>query len=343
MTEAELKAKIKSGDLGGCYILTGEEDYLKRYYLGEIRRVVVTDEAFALFNYTVYDGAEVDFAAISDDIKSPPMMSDLKLIEWKYPSFNKMKSEDLDAFEKVLGLLAESGNVALVFLAEEGEPDMGTAKVPSKLIKRFGEDINIIRFEKKTSEAELLPWLKRHFESERVTADASVMRELLFRAGHNLSVLNEETMKLAFYARANGRDTVTIEDIHLVSSSTPECDTYAFSNALSERNKRGALIALDEMKRRRVDPIVIMSMMSRTLTELSTVTIMLADGMSSQDIQSAMKLNKNRTPHIVKAAKRFSREHAVRMIEELLRVDTGAKFGGVTGYTAIELFITKWL
>ena len=343
MTEAELRAKIKSGSLGGCYILTGEEDYLKRYYLGEIRRAVVSDEAFALFNHTVYDGAVVDFAAISDDIKSPPMMSDLKLIEWKYPSFNKMKSEDLDAFEKVLSLLAESGNVALVFLAEDGEPDLGTAKSPGRIIKRFGEDISIVRLDKKTLESELLPWLKRHFESENVKADAETMRELLFRSGHNLSVLNEEVMKLAFYVKENGRDTVTAEDVTYIASSTPECDTFAFSNALSDRNKRGALLALEEMKRRRVDPIVIMGMMSKTLTELATVRVMLEDGMSQQDIERTMKLSPKRSPHIIRAAKRFSSEHAVRLIEELLRVDTGSKFGGVGGYTAIELFITKWL
>ena len=71
----ELRARLKDGRLGGCFILAGEEDYLKRYYLTKIREAIVTDEAFATFNYAVYDGAEVNFAAIRDDITSPPMIS----------------------------------------------------------------------------------------------------------------------------------------------------------------------------------------------------------------------------------------------------------------------------
>ena len=52
----EYKNKLKSGELGGVYIFAGEEDYLKRYYLGELRRACLTDEAFAVFNHSVFDG-----------------------------------------------------------------------------------------------------------------------------------------------------------------------------------------------------------------------------------------------------------------------------------------------
>ena len=343
MTESELKARIKQGKLGGCYIFTGEEDYLKRFYLGEFRKAVITDDAFAFFNHVVYDGGAVDFAAISDDIKAPPMMSDLKLIEWKYPAFTKMKSEDLGAFEEVLALLKEYDNVALLFLCADGEPDLGNPKRKSSFVGRFGEDVNIIKFDKKTSDHELLGWLKRHFASEGVTASEQVMRDLMFRSGHNLSVLNDEVIKLSLFAKANGRSVITREDVEQVASSTPECDTFALSNALCDRNKQAALLALSEMKLKRVDPIVIMSMIAKTMTELAAVSIMLSDGMSQDDITNATKINSKRTPHVINAARRFTREHAVRIVEELLRVDTGAKYGGVTGYTAIELFITKCL
>ena len=69
----EFKARIKSGNLAGAYAFVGEEDYLKRFYLGELRSAIVTDEAFALFNHTVFDGEDVKLAALLDAVKSPPM------------------------------------------------------------------------------------------------------------------------------------------------------------------------------------------------------------------------------------------------------------------------------
>ena len=62
------KAKLKSGELGGVYILGGEEDYLVRYYLSALRDAAGIDPAFAVFNNPVFDGEEVDFAQIMEAV-----------------------------------------------------------------------------------------------------------------------------------------------------------------------------------------------------------------------------------------------------------------------------------
>jgi hypothetical protein len=54
-------------------------------------------------------------------------------------------------------------------------------------------------------------------------------------------------------------------------------------------------------------------------------------------------MNPYRLKLYLAAAKRFTPEKANAILSELARVDTGAKYGGVTGYTAIELFISKCL
>ena len=102
-----------------------------------------------------------------------------------------------------------------------------------------------------------------------------------------------------------------------------------------------ALAALDEMKSRRVDPMMILGMVSKTYSELLEVISMLADGMGSADIQAATGMNAYRLKHYINAAPKFSPQRALNILSELQRVDTGSKFGGVTGYTALELFITK--
>ena len=56
MTVQEFKNRIKSGNLSGWYIFTGEEDYLKKYYLTSLRDAVVGEDAFALFNHVTFTG-----------------------------------------------------------------------------------------------------------------------------------------------------------------------------------------------------------------------------------------------------------------------------------------------
>ena len=340
MELTELKARLKDGRLNGCFILAGEEDYLKRYYLAKIREAIVTDEAFATFNYAVYDGAEVNFAAIRDDIQSPPMMADGKLIEWRYPSFDKMKESDLKAFEETVELLGEYDYATLVFLVAEDGLTLGVGKREGQFEKRFGKSVGILNFPTST-DAALLSWLKKHFDAEGVGIGRGALNALLFRAGHSMSVLNEEVTKLCALAKARGLSEITEAEINAAVASTPECDTFALSNAILARDKRLALVALDEMKSRRVDPIVILGMMAKTYSELVTVVMMLKDGMGRADVQTATGMNAYRLGLYVSAAPKFTPERALNILSELERVDTGAKFGGVAGYTAIEMFITK--
>ena len=76
---------------------------------------------------------------------------------------------------------------------------------------------------------------------------------------------------------------------------------------------------------------------------VNSYEVMLADGTSQNDILAATKMNPYRLKLYLGAAKRFTPEKANAILSELARVDTGAKYGGVTGYTAIELFISKCL
>ena len=338
----DFKSLLKSDNASGAYIFAGEEDYLKRYYLGQLRDKAVGDGSFATFNHAVYDGEEIDFSSLRDDVMSPPMFDRYKMIEWRYPNFEKMKESDLVELEKLLDLVKTTDYAVLAFLVSDGDVDLGTPKKESKFVKRFKDRLNILSFAKST-DAQLLSWLKRHFDAEGVTVTADVVNTLIFRVGHSMTVLNNEVTKLCMLAKARGLDRITVQDVEAVSSSTPECDTFALSNAILERDKKGAFLALEEMKSRRLDPIMILGMMSKTYTEIVSVVMMLRDGTNSNDIQTATKMNPYRLKLYLAAAKRFTPEKANAILSELARVDTGAKYGGLTGYTAIELFISKCL
>ena len=338
----DFKALMKSDGISGVYIFSGEEDYLKRYYLGELRGKAVGDDTFSAFNYAVYDGEDIDFATVRDDILSPPMFEPYKMIEWRYPDFDGMKESELAELEKLCDLVAETDYAILAFLVSDGAIDLGTVKKPSKFKRRFDEKIRILNFDKCT-DAQLLSWLKRHFDAEGVEVTREVLDALVFRAGHSMTVLNNEVTKLCMLAGARGQRAITKEDVQTAASSTPECDTFALSNAILDRNKRGAFLALEEMKSRRLDPIMILGMMAKTYSDLASVVIMLGDGINTADVQSATDINPIKLKFYISAARRFTPEKVSAILAELARVDTGAKWGGVTGYTAIELFISKCL
>lgn len=342
MQEKELREALESGNLSGCYLLAGEEDYLKRYYLSKIRSAIVADETFATFNHFIFDGQEISLAALLDAVKAPPMFQDKKLIEWKYPGFAKMKESDIKAFEEILDTLPDYDYTVLAIIVSAEDVELGTEKRPGKLVKRFRDRMNILSFAKST-DAQLLSWLKRHFDKEGIKVSRESLEALLFRSGRNMDTLASEVTKLSSYLKANGRDTLTPEVVTDVSSSTPECDTYALSNAILERSKRAAFTALEEMKRDRSEPTVIVGMMVKTYSELLAVTMLKDDGADVSTIESALGIHPFKVKSYLKAARLFKAGAPAAILEELSRVDVGMKYGGVAGYTAIEMFISKCL
>ena len=335
----EFKSRIKSGALSGCFAFAGEEDYLKRYYLGELRSAIVTDEAFAPFNHIVFDGEDVKLAAILDAVKAPPMMADYKLVEWHYPDFSSMKESELSDLEMLLETRAEYGYTTIAFLIGEDGVDLGTPKKKSKFITRFEKHIEFLRLDRST-DAQLAQWIRRHFEAAGVTFAPDVPTSLIFRSGHSMQQLKNEIDKLVAYAKASGISLSSCE-VELIATATTECDTFAFSNAILARDKQGALTALDDMKSRRVDPTVIIGMTAKVVCDLVNVAELVDDGVSLDDIAKTLSMNAYKLKLYAASAKKLGRARCEAMLAELARVDTSSKFGGISGYTAIELFIMQ--
>lgn len=341
MDTNELREKIKSGNLSGVYILGGEEEYLVRYYLKSLSEAAVPEDSpFAVFNKMTFEGEEVDFAAIGEAVKSPPMMDEYKLCVHKRADFSGMKEKELTELAELCDAVSAQGYAVVVFTAADDGLEVGTQKRPSAFVKRFGSLINIVSFDKST-ETQLCGWLKKHFDAEGVKVSMDTLKALLFRSGKSMDVLSEEVRKLSCMALARGRDEVLPSDVEEICSSTTECDTFALSTAISERNKALAFEALADLRARRVDPTVVMGMMSKTYGELLSVALLLEDGKGAGDIEGILKINQYRLRHLVQATKKYSPDRLRQITASLARVDADSKFGGIAGYVAIELFLAQ--
>lgn len=336
-----LRAAIKNGALSGTYLFFGEERYLVNYYFRELRCAVVTDETLSVFNNPKYHGGELDFASVLEELRSPPMMSDYKLIECHGVNLAKMKDLDLELLDEVLESVKEHPYAVLAFITEaELVPSLVKGKRPTAFMQRFGERMNILQFNKST-ENQLYSWLKKHFEANGLSVTLDTVKALVFRSGRSMTTLASEVEKLSALAHARARSEVTPEDVLEVASSTIESDTFALSNALLERNRDGAYEAIFDLKSRRVDPVMVFGMISRTYTEALSVASLIEDGMTRQEIVKLLGMNEYRARLYAAAADRYGAGRLSEIVTELTRADASSKYGGIAGYTAIEIFISK--
>ncbi len=300
MTVAELQAVLKGVSPVGCYLFCGEEGYLARTYLTMMRKKILTDPDFDAFNHIVHEGADVDFAALAADIDTPPFFTDHKMVEWHMAEIDGWNDKRVEALAELCAKQAEENNTLLVILTSPEGFDPGTQKRPTSLYKKLSPVIQIVNFEKST-DAQLMNWLKRHFDHEGVAVNAETLRALIARSGHSMDVLAGEVEKLTAYVKANGRGEVTPADVAYVASPTTESDAFGLTNAMLDGRAGDAFYHLSDLRARRVDPTVILGQLARLFGDLLTVSLLLADGMNRDVIASELSMNTYKVSLYIKA------------------------------------------
>ena len=339
----EFKSKLKSKALGGAYLFVGEEEYLKRYYLDELRKCALTDETFAMFNHSLFDGVEVDRAAVLEAITSPPMMSDFKLVEWRYARVGNGRGE---ITQKALSELAVAAveNSFSIFAVMISDPDfdLGTQKKPSKQLEALSKSFAVLRFDKST-DAQLMSWIKRHFDSAGIKIMRPAAEAMITQIGHSMDNLKGEIDKLTAFAGARGLSSITPETVREVCSSNIEADSFALKNALSERDKKLAYVALSDLKNKKTDATAVINSLASFYSEALTVASLLDDGMDRAAIEAELKIHPYRLKMCIASVTKYGTAHIVRAVNRLAEIDAKAKSQATNAFGAIEMFIAEYV
>ena len=342
MLQKELKEAIAKSELSGVFLFAGEEDYLKRHYLSEIKKKIVTDEAFAPFNHIVFDGEEIDFGALSDAVAAPPFMADFKLIEWHFPNIDKLKDKEIEALESLSVCCKDYGYATVVFIVGAEAFDIGTGKKKSKLYERLSEICNIVVFDRSDDEP-LAKWVLAHLSRDGVTANKELCKKIVERVGHSMEVLALEIDKLSCYIKTNGRSELTDEDISTVTSATFESDAFGLTNAIREGDAKMAFADLRDKKLRKVEAVTVVGAVSRVFSDVLTVSAFLSEGLTQAEIAKKLRMHEYKAGLYIKAARRRSREQLERALHICKEIDISAKSSGGDGYLGLERLITEIL
>ncbi|MBQ8849553.1 MAG: DNA polymerase III subunit delta [Clostridia bacterium] len=335
--EDAFRRELKKG-LSGGFLFFGDEDYMKSFDLRAAREAVCPDETFAVFNDIRIDALGYSAGALLDALIPPPMMTDKKIVTVSGLNIGGLRQGELSELYEALGELEKYDYNVLVISVPAGQLDAGNLpKKPSALLTKLSEYLTPVHFEP-VSGARLTSWVGKHFEHNGVTATPDVCAELVRFCGRSMFTLSAETEKLAYYVLWNGRREVTVEDIKNVSIAEISSDTFALANSIVDGRYEDAMRALEVMKFRRVDPIMIMSEVSRVVCDLVSVKALCDEGMSPQGVSAALKMNEYKAKIYVGGVVGKPMGKLMRALELCSEADLALK-QSPQGYTAIERLI----
>lgn len=240
----KLRADLKSGDVGTCYIFHGQEQYLLQHSLARLRALLCPD-GLDSFNYKRFDGSATPIGTLREAADALPFFCERTLIEvHEFELFKRAEAEREELCEFIADL-PEHACVVFVYSAIEYNPDK-RLKTTKDLLKH-AEAVEFAVQE----ESKLVKWIIGHFEQagkEISRQDAMYLAEI---TGGLMNSLSSEIEKVAAYS---GSPQIKRSDIDAVVVPVLDAVAWRLTDALVQRNHKKAMQILDTLLQMREVP-----------------------------------------------------------------------------------------
>ena len=326
--KAQLIRDLKNGEFAPLYIISGEETYLKEYYLRQLREKVV-DPAFADFNLIEFEGKGLTVEQLNEAIDSYPAMSEKKLIIVSDFDLFKPPAGFSDVLPGILGDLPEY--VCLVFYYDvlDGKPDKRT-----KLYKTLEKTACFAEFSHQ-EERELVAWLERRARALGCSIAPEDASYMIFLCGNSMTNLAGEMEKAAAHTT-----TGIIKKYNIDAVCSPVLDAVVFdlTDAITAGKFDRAVTLVGELIAQKNSEVMIFTTITRHIQRLYAAKLCAEARAGDKQL---MEMIGSKSPYyarqIQNAARRVSLSWLRHAASICARTDSALKGSAVDRQKQIEL------
>ena len=264
-----LKSAIKAKNLGRFYVFHGEEMFLLRYYLEQMKKILV-DDLTESFNYTRLTAETFELQTFVDAVESFPMMADTTMVVVDDVDLFKLAETERNKLAEVFSDIPDYCTVVFTYETVAWKPD--------KRYKKFWESIenacNVVEFAKQ-DQRDLIAWVQRHFAAAKKQIAPELCAYLIDITGGTMTALAGEISKIVSYS---GAEHICKADIDAVVEPVLDAVVFQMTDMLSQGNYGGALLKLQTLLKMQQEPIPILGAIGGALRRIATARILLDNG-----------------------------------------------------------------
>jgi DNA polymerase III subunit delta len=238
------------------YVLTGEEDFLKRRVRERLMPVLLgeSDPSFALSSYS---GDSVDFSTIRNELGTLPFLCERRIV--LIDQADGFVSKYRPVIEKYVAAPSQVGILLL---------DVKTWTSTTKLAKAIPDAATIQC--KAPAQGKLASWCtewaKEGYDKKLATPAANLLVELV---GAHLGVLDQEIAKLSDYA--GDKAEITTQSVDEMVGRSREAQIFKIMDSIGDNKPDQALEILREVFEQGDDPFRVLGALSSQIRKLAQV------------------------------------------------------------------------
>lgn len=316
---------IKKGTFRQCYLLYGEEGYLKKQYRDKLVHAMVQEGD--TMNFSSYEGKDIRPGELVDLAETLPFFAKRRVILAEDSGFFKNSCEILADY------LAEV-NPSTSFIFVESEVDKRSKTY--KAAKKYGSVVEFAR----QNEALITKWVLGRIGKEQKKITKSVLGLFLNRTGLDMSRIDRELEKLLCYTL--DKEVIEAEDVEAVVTEQIENKIFEMVDAIVMHNQKKALDLYYDLLALKEASMRILFLITRQFRLLLEVKELTGKGYSSYDIAGKVKIPEFAVRKNQSQAKQFSKEQLLMALKDGAETEERVKTGGLNDQIAVEIFISNY-
>ena len=285
------------------------------------------------FNFVSLDFLSSSLEDILENLQSSSLFDGKKMIVVKNPYFfvdTKIKlpfNNDLSLFENYLYNPNENCEFIIICPKKYYNPKNKYFTI----IQSIGEVNNLLIENLEDRKAYALELLKQaNLEIENKALDLLVSRCL------EITQLEKEIAKLILYNQKIDENV-----IETMVSEPLEDNVFELSNALLKKDSKKVMKVYTDLKKQKVEPIQLISMLSNQLRLLIEVSILKDKYRYDEDLAKILKVHPYRIKLARENTRKFTLTQIKKMLIDLAQLDIDIKKGSKDRYIDFEIFLAS--
>jgi DNA polymerase III subunit delta len=318
--------EIRNNRIQPIYLLFGEENYL----INELVDLIIEktlDENLRQLNVEKFSGNDTDSETITTAALSIPMLAEKKVVIVKnYDKINDSKS--LQFY-----LQNPSQSTVLILISESIDKRKNVfAKISQN---------GILVQSQKLKKNEIIDWIDRKTSKlgKKIAPEASDL--LVDLKGDSLQEIYSEIDKLVTFT--SERKAITRDDVLAVIGSSREFNIFELINSVGQNNKVKTIQILENLLNQNIEPIFIISMLSRHFILLWKTTQLKKQGKNPNEIAVAIQVNPYFVKDYISQSEKFSLARIEKCLKLILESDLILKSASLPKRIVIENLICQLL
>ena len=309
---AQLKQALKNKSLDRLYVFYGEEVFLLKHYLSQMRKLLL-DPLTESFNYHRFNNENFHLQAFGDAVEGMPMMAEYTFVQVDEVDFFKFNEADRNQMAAFLGDVPEWCTVVFTYETVEWKPD----KRYKKLWEAVDSAATIVEFAKQ-EQRDLIAWVTRHFAAHKKRISTDLCSYLIDITGGTMTALSSEIEKICAYS---GADEIHRTDIDAVTEPVLDAVVFQMTDLLSKGNYAAALDKLQTLLKMQQEPLAILGAVGSHFRRLSAARVLLDNGRSSSELQKLCGLADYPARKTMDAARHISAPFCAKAAKLVVETD----------------------